>query len=75
MDKQIEISSEQIKTFERTNIPMFKAKNGKSITLVVKRTDFEDKEELILNVSIKGLMGFLQDDHFKVFKWNQIRNL
>lgn len=77
--KEIEINvkaNEPIKTFERTNIPMFKAKNGKSVTLVIKKTDFTDNsDELILNVSIKGLTGFLTDDRFKAFRWNQIRTL
>ncbi len=67
-------TEEKIKKFERTNITMFKARNGKSVTLPIQKSDFSDGcDELVLNVSIKGLTGFLKDERFKSFKWNRIR--
>ncbi len=68
-------TEEKIKKFERTNITMFKARNGKSVTLPIQKSDFTEDDELVLNVSIKGLTDFLKDERFKSFKWNRIRSI
>ena len=76
----VEVPIEQIdgkaKKFEHINVYMFKSKNNKSVTIPVKKTDFpEGSDELVLNVSLKGLREFLDNEEYRRFGLNRIRGV
>ena len=76
LEMELEPQNEVIKKYEKTNIKMFKAGSGKSVTMVILKADFpENSEELVLNVSLKGLKEYLSDERFKVFSFNRLRNI
>lgn len=69
-------TNEPIKKFEHVDVFIFKAKSGKSVTIPVRKSDFPDGEdELILNVSLKGLREFLDNDQYRRFGLNRIRGI
>ena len=72
----LETNNEQVKKFEHVNVFMFKSKNNKSVTIPVKKSDFpEDSDELVLNVSLKGLREFLDNAEYRRFGLNRIRSV
>lgn len=68
-------NTERIKKYEtHVGIYVFKAKNGKSLTITVKKEDFpEGEDELILNMSLEGFKEYLENEKHKRFELNRIR--
>jgi hypothetical protein len=61
--------------YQRTALVMYKAKNGKSVTIPIDENLWVHEAangKLILNVSIVGLLKFLQDSEWITFKLNKI---
>ena len=72
----IEQTNELIKTFEHVDVFIFKSKSGKSVTIPVRKSDFPDgSDELILNVSLKGLRELLDNEQYRRFGLNRIRGV
>lgn len=65
---------ERIKKYERTNIEIVKSKTGKSLTMVILKSDFSDSsDELVLNVNLEHFIAdFIVGDRHS-YKWNRIR--
>lgn len=63
----------RIKIYERTDIDIVKSKSGKSLTMVILKSDFkEDEKTLILNVNLAHFINdFLNTDRHS-YKWNKI---
>jgi hypothetical protein len=62
--------------YERTNLVLYKAKNKKSVTIPISSDEYMNEiggyGTLIINVSIAGLLKFLQDENWTKFKLNKI---
>ena len=71
-------NEDTIQKYEKTGIYMFKAKNGKSVTIPIDADQFVNEAsngKLVLNVSLAGLLKFLQESEWKKFGLNKIREV
>lgn len=63
----------RIKIYERSEIDITKSGSGKSLTMVILKSDFQENENiLVLNVNLNHFVNDFLNTERHSYKWNKI---